>query len=119
MNVTKYALLVPTLFALSMCFDTKEANAQSFHFRSGGVHVDIGHSHHGHRHYGRHGGYSHRRHGHGRWNVYGGYGGHRDWHDTTHLDYHPAHFVPHYDHYDYVPGHYDVHYDGHWDYHHF
>jgi hypothetical protein len=34
-------------------------------------------------------------------------------------DYHPAHFVPHYDHYDYVPGHYDVHYDGHWDDHHF
>jgi hypothetical protein len=101
------------MFALMAAFNAKEATAQGFHFRSGGVHIDVGHVHHGHhgRHDRHYGSYRHGRHGHGHW------GGHRQWHDTTHLDYHPGYFVRHYDHYDYVPGHYDVHYDGHWDYH--
>jgi hypothetical protein len=38
------------------------------------------------------------------------------WHDTTHVDYHPGGFVPHYDHFDYVPGHYHIHHTGHWHY---
>jgi hypothetical protein len=95
-------------------FNAKEATAQGIHFRSGGLHIDVGHAHHGyHGHYGRrsYGRYSHGLHGYSRW------GGHSHWHDTTHLDYHPGEFVPHYDHYHYVPGHYDVHYDGHWDHH--
>jgi hypothetical protein len=117
--VTKYVFLIPTVIALMTAFNAKEATAQGFHFRSGGIHVDVGHVHHGHSHYGYYGRHSYGRHRRGLSDFYGGWGGHRHWHDTTHLDYHPGHFVPHYDHYDYVPGHYDVHYDGHWDYHHF
>jgi hypothetical protein len=83
------------------------AEAQGVHIRSRGVHVDIG-APHRHRHRGR------PRHSAYRW---GGWGGHAHWHDTTHLDYHPGEFVPHYDHYHYVPGHFDVHRTGHWDHH--
>jgi hypothetical protein len=122
--VTKFALLIPTMFALMAGFNAKEATAEGFHFRSGGVHIDVGHVHHGHGHHGHYGHYGRRsygdygygRHGYRR-HGYSGWGGHSHWHDTTHLDYHPGYVVPHYDHYDYVPGHYDVHYDGHWDYH--
>lgn len=46
-----------------------------------------------------------------------GHHGHHHWHDTSHWDYHPGGFVPHYDHYDYVPGHWDWHQEGHWDHH--
>ncbi len=61
-----------------------------------------------------------------RVSYYGGGGGHHggyhggahSWHDTSHYDYHPGGFVPHYDHYDYVPGHYDYHEEGHWDHNH-
>jgi hypothetical protein len=38
------------------------------------------------------------------------------WHDTSHWDYHPGHYVAHYDHFDYVPGHFDFHHTGHWHY---
>src|SRR5688572_17902585 len=47
--------------------------------------------------YGRHGHHGH--HGHSR----------HSWHDTSHYDYQPGRFVPHYDHYDYIPPHYDWH----------
>jgi hypothetical protein len=47
-----------------------------------------------------------------------GWGGHT-WHDTTHFDYYPSRFVPHYDHYHYVPSHYRLHHDGHWHHNHF
>ena len=36
------------------------------------------------------------------------------WHDTTHLDYHPASVVRHGSHWHVIPGHYDVHRTGHW-----
>ena len=42
---------------------------------------------------------------------------HYDWHDTSHVDYHPASYQRHYNHYDYVPGHLDYHQTGHWDRH--
>jgi hypothetical protein len=115
--VTKFALLIPTMFALMAGFNA-EAAAQGIHFRSGGLHIDVGHAHHGHGYYGHHGGH-YGRYGSFNRGLYGrGYwGGHSHWHDTTHLDYHSGHFVPHYDHFDYVPGHYDVHYGGHWDHH--
>lgn len=50
-------------------------------------------------------------------NYRGGWGGNAQWHDTTHLDYHPGEVVRHRNHYHYVPGHYDVHEEGHWDHH--
>ena len=115
--MSKYALSIPILVALFAGINAKPANAQGIHFRSGGIHVDFGRPHYGHSYYGGHGHGWHGGYGHGHWNTYGGWGGHHDWHDTTHLDYHPGGYVPHYDHYDYVPGHYDVHHSGHWDYH--
>ncbi len=42
---------------------------------------------------------------------------HYDWHDTSHVDYHPASYQRHFNHYDYVPGHLDYHQTGHWDRH--
>jgi hypothetical protein len=113
LDVKKY--IVATAFALTALFvvdvSASPAEAQGIHYRSRGVHIDIGSAHrHGHRHHGR------RRYSGRRW--HGGWGGHHsDWHDTTHLDYHPGEFVPHYDHYHYVPGHIDVHRSGHWDSH--
>ena len=91
--MTKYAVLIPTMIALMAGFNANEATAQGIHFRSGGVHIDVGHPHHGHRHHGyarRHGGHSYGTYRHGRRDVYGGWGGHHHWHDTTHLDYHPG-----------------------------
>jgi hypothetical protein len=86
------------------------ALAQGFHFQTHGVHIDAGYPHHGF--YGGYGSYCR-----GHWGGYHGGGWNRDhvWHDTTHLDWHPGEYVPHYNHYHYVPGHWDVHYDGHWD----
>ena len=48
--MTKYAVLIPTMIALMAGFNADEATAQGIHFRSGGVHIDVGHAHHGHRH---------------------------------------------------------------------
>jgi hypothetical protein len=111
-------LLVTFLIA---CVGASKAQAQGFHFGGAGVHVDVGNPH---RYYGNYGGYyggynSGCGYGSYPYTAYygGGYGGHAHWHDTTHLDYHPAEFVPHRGHYHYVPGHYDVHEEGHWDHH--
>ncbi len=104
--MAKLTLTVTALFAL--CFvgiATQPADAQGFHFGGGGVHVDVGRPHGGH-------GYYRQTQYQGGWN---GRRGHSDWHDTTHYDYHPGTYVPHYGHYDYAPGHYDVHSSGHWD----
>jgi hypothetical protein len=114
-----YTLSVGTLLIALALVSTSgpSAQAQGFHFGGGGVHVDVGNPH---SYYGGYGGY-------GQSNCYGsypytsyyggGWGGHSDWHDTTHLDYHPGEYVRHRNHYHYVPGHYDVHEDGHWDHH--
>src|SRR5687767_1672434 len=118
--MTKYLMPVPILVALIVVGVTaKEADAQGFHFRSGGIHVDVGRPHHGYHGRGLHGLHGYSRHGYGRRGGYGAWGGDHYWHDTTHLDYHPGYVVPHYDHYDYVPGHYDVHRTGHWHHDHF
>jgi hypothetical protein len=104
--VVSASVVLVALIFVNMSASTAEA--QGIHYRSRGIHVDIGSPHrHGHRH---HGG---RRHSGRRWHGWGGH--HSHWHDTTHLDYHPGEFVPHYDHYHYVPGHFDVHRSGHWD----
>ena len=80
-----------------------------------------GHSH-GWRNAPAYGGYGYGGYGYGQRGYFrGGYGGayrpHYDYHDTTHLDYHPRTARRHFDHYDYTPGHYDVHRSGHWDRH--
>jgi hypothetical protein len=120
-----YLLAALVLFTLLIVGSTAtKSEAQGIHFGAGGVHVDIGNPH---RYYGNYstyyGGYNPGC-GYGGYGRYpytaysgGGWGGHAHWHDTTHLDYHPAEFVRHRNHYDYVPGHYDVHHDGHWDFH--
>jgi hypothetical protein len=110
--MTKYIVAATLGVVLLGSAGVDEAKAQGFHFGGHGIHVDVGYPHVGY------GYYPHARYvGYG-WGGWGGWGSH-SWHDTTHLDYHPGGFVPHYDHYDYVPGHYRVHYDGHWDHHHF
>ena len=81
--------------------------------QAGGFRISIGHGHHGH-------------HGH-RSSFYSGHSSRcrsysrsycaprTSWyHDTSHYDYHPGHYVRHRGHYDYVPGHYDYHRTGHW-----
>jgi len=107
--VTKYMLVVVASVAfLAVGANAEDAKAQGFHFSSGGVHVDFGHPHGGYRHFG------HSRHApHSVFHGSGHWGGHGRWHDTTHLDYHPGGFVPHFNHFHYVPGHYDVHHSGH------
>lgn len=45
---------------------------------------------------------------------YGGFGGNPSWHNTSHLDYHPAQIQRHGLHLHYTPGHYDSHRSGHW-----
>ena len=60
-------------------------------------------------------GYGNRGSFHGRHG--GAYRPHYDYHDTSHLDYHPGTVRRHFGHYDYVPGHYDWHHSGHWDRH--
>src|SRR5262245_22621061 len=72
--------------------------------------------------YGKYGGY-HRQPDVSFYSTFSDWGrqnshGHDHWHDTSHYDYHPGGYVPHYDHFDYVPGHYDYHREGHWDHHH-
>ena len=93
-----------------------EAKAQGIHFRAGGLHIDVGNPHgRYYANYGRSYRSSYRtRMGHGDF----GYGrGHRvaRWHDTSHFDYIPGHYVPHGNHFDYVPGRVVWHRDGHWD----
>ena len=110
-----YMLSVVTLLTiLFIVANAPDAQAQGFHFGGGGVHVDVGNPHAYYGGYGCYGSYPYTTYYGGGW---GGWGGHADWHDTTHLDYHPSEFVRHRNHFHYVPGHYDVHEDGHWDYH--
>jgi hypothetical protein len=105
------------------------AEAQGVHFGAGPVHVDAGYPHTSYYgssymrsaagYYGRGwGGYGGYRTNYNGNNYQPGWGGHSHWHDTTHHDYHPGGYVPHYNHYHYMPGHYDVHHSGHWDSHH-
>jgi hypothetical protein len=137
---TALSLLIVCAAVLVVGGSADTARAQGVHVGVGRLHVDVGNPHHGH--HGRHGyhgygrsGYAlpqqfgwntHFQHfsgggyGHARYQSYyqPGWGSHYDWHDTTHYDYHPGQYVPHYNHYDYVPGHYDLHRSGHWDAHH-
>jgi hypothetical protein len=116
--------LVVGVAAVTVATSPRQVQAQGVHIGAGPVHVDVGYPHaprYRRAAYG-YGGYS----AYSGYGGYGGYrayyppvrGGHSDWHDTTHYDYHPGGFQPHYNHYDYVPGHYDVHHSGHWDGHH-
>lgn len=117
-NLVQFIAVLTACVALS----PNSGQAQGIHLGTRRVHVDLGQPHAPQYRYvpQTYGGYG----------EYGGFGGgyhttyypshrsHVDWHDTTHYDYHPSGFQPHYDHYDYVPGHYDVHRSGHWDGHH-
>jgi hypothetical protein len=112
--------LIVTVVVLGLwAVDDRQADAGGFHFRTAGVHFDIGQPHGGYR-YGGYGcgygggyGYSPRS-----YSGYRGYGyGHDHWHDTSHYDYHRGGYERHYNHYHYVPGHYDFHQEGHWDHH--
>jgi hypothetical protein len=81
-----------------------DASAQGIHVHGGGFHVDWGSPHVSY--------YSSPYIG----SFDGGlsvWPGHSDWHDTTHLDYHPGGVVRHRNHLHFVPGHYDVHRSGH------
>lgn len=101
----KRALMVCAAMAGLSLVGASSAEAGGFGFR-----LNYG----GHRH----SGYGHSSHyrGYGRSSYYGGYRsyGRSRYHDTSHYDYHPGHYVRHYNHYDYVPGHYDYHRTGHW-----
>jgi hypothetical protein len=99
MKMKRYCLPVLALIALLLVgLASQDANAQGCYS-------------------GFYGGYGHGGHGYG--SYWGGGWGAHSWHDTTHLDYHPGSFVPHYDHFDYVPGHFDIHRSGHWHHNHF
>ncbi len=101
--------LAAALVALGFAFGpVSTAEAQGIHYRSRGVHIDIG-SPHGH--YGR-GYYGHPRSQYyrGAW----GAGYHSGLHGRGHLHYYPPQVVPHYDHYDVIPGHYHYHRGGHY-----
>jgi hypothetical protein len=124
-TLTALCLFVTFLIASALA---TAAPAQGFHFGSGGVHVDIGSPHRYYGNYGNYYGGLNQGCGYGNYsyatNYGGGYGvgygvgyggGQAYWHDTTHLDYHPAELVRHRNHYHYQPGQYDVHVDGHWD----
>ena len=98
---------------VTLGFNPPTANAQGAYFQAGGL---------GQSHLGFYGGYA--SYYPAQWGGnYGGrsycngshWGGAHRWHDTSHYDYHPADYVPHYNHYHYVPAHYDVHHTGHWD----
>jgi hypothetical protein len=107
--------VVVALSCFAMVNAPNKAQAQGLHVNAGRLHVDVGHPH-GPR-------YSRASYPYGGYGAYRAYYpqariGHGHWHDTTHYDYHPGGFQPHYDHYDYVPGHYDVHHSGHWHGHH-
>ena len=74
---------------------TSQAQAVGFHFRGGGVHVDVGHVQH--RNY---------------------YGGRHFYHNTSHYDYHPGRYVRHRSHYDYHrTGYYDYYRGNHYGHH--
>ncbi len=119
-----FMLSAVTLFALHVVgANGLEARGQGIHFGGGGVHVDVGNPHgyggYGHCGTGGYGNYYGNTYGYYPQTSYygGGWGGHSQWHDTTHLDYHPGEYRRHRNHYHYSPGHYDVHEDGHWDHH--
>ena len=114
MRTILFTALIATGFAFTGA-GSNEAKADNFglHVSGPGYHFDIGRAHGRNRgHYGR----PYRSH----YSSWRGRDRHRDhsWHDTSHWDYHPGEFVPHYDQYHYVPGHYDWHEDGHWHHHH-
>jgi hypothetical protein len=81
------------------------ADAQGIHFRSRGVHVDIGNPH------GYYGGY----YGHSPSYYRGGWGAHyhSGFYGRGHYDYHPTEVIRHGHHYHVIPGHYHYHRGGH------
>jgi hypothetical protein len=124
-----------TLIALAVI--TSTASAQGFGGRRGGHHGGIHDGHHGgqhgHVHRGGHrSNFGYGGHVHGYRSGIGVYssgyrgfsvgvgglnlnfGGYPQWHDTSHLHYHPGSFQRHGNHYDFVPGHYDLHRSGHY-----
>jgi hypothetical protein len=82
------------------------ADAQGIHFRSRGVHIDVGnpHGHYGHRSYGHYPSYPR-----GGWAAQY----HSGFYGRGHYDYHPTEVIRHGHHYHVVPGHYDYHRGGH------
>jgi len=127
MRSLKLSALCLTVTFLIASVSATDAPAQGFHYGGGGVHVDVGSPH---RYYGNYGGYyggfngslnqgyGYGNCGYNNYNTYygGGWGGGQAyWHDTTHLDYHPAELIRHRGHYHYQPGHFDLHEEGHWD----
>ena len=120
LTITIAAVVAVAFFTL----DTKRAEAVhgfstfGLHFGGPNFHLDVGNPH-GYR--GRHvAARPHVRYGHpGR-----AYVAKRPcpsryrWHDTSHWDYIPSHYVPHGNHVDYVPGRMVYHREGHWDRHH-
>jgi hypothetical protein len=134
---TALTLMIVCAAAFVAVGSAETAQAQDVHLGVGRLHVDVGHPHRAHygaSGYGRYGYVkpkpftwnTHYRHfseaydhGHGRYRSYyrPGVGSHHHWHDTTHYDYHPGGYVPHFNHYHYAPGHYDLHRSGHWDAH--
>jgi hypothetical protein len=103
----KIAIAFAAIVGMGMAgLGTTQAQAAGpfgFHIGGRGFHVAIGNVHRQTTHR------PHYRSSHGR--------GHWDYHDTTHLDWHPAQLRRHGNHFHYTPGHYDVHRTGHFDYH--
>jgi len=120
--MTKFTLSLAAATAMLFASpQAPEAEAQGIHFGLGRLHVDVGNPHRGfHSNYGRV--YQPRRYA--RSVIYGDYGhggfGHgrrtARYHDTSHFDYIPGHYVPHGNHFDYIPGRTVFHREGHWDY---
>jgi hypothetical protein len=88
---------------------TSTAEAQGIHYRSRGVHIDVGNPHG----YGYHRGY--RSYGYAPSYHHGGWGAyyHSGFRSRGHYDYYPPRVIPHGDHYDVIPGHYRYHRGGH------
>lgn len=102
MKTYAFALMAVAGMAL---FSTQTAEA-------GNVHVHWGNPYGGWSH-------SHGHHGRNVWGTgYRGYHrGHSHYHDTSHYDYVPGHYVPHGNHFHYVPGQYYFHQTGHYHHH--
>ncbi len=125
-NIAIAFAFVGSLGLVGMGVSSAKAAGPGLHFRAGGLHVDVGRPHGGFRGYASPA-YSGRAYGSRPHTGYARGGrssfgrsigrGHYDYHDTTHLDWHPGSYQRHRNHFDFVPGHYDVHRTGHFDYH--
>jgi hypothetical protein len=111
---TMSKLMFPIVALLAFIFvnaSAENANARGIHFNTGRVHVDVGRPHAYYGGYGRY--YGNRTHSAHRY--YPSTRRAHVWHDTSHLDWHPAEVRLHHGHVDVSPGHYDWHQEGHVD----